>query len=155
LESILFTMLVTSPLTIYLRCTGEQLLAGALGEDLQKLKSYLKDIRRKRAEVLGIQTPSLHAATGVDRGLALTGSVRSPFNGNDDDANAPSAPPSDAYIRKSRQMQLASDDVAAFAGESPLASPDPTDQRQSRRPSWSFKKPNDGDMQPQTGRDMI
>ena len=146
-------MLVTSPLTIYLRCTGEQLLAGALGEDLQKLKSYLKDVRQKRAEALGIQTPSLHAATGMDRGLALTGSVRSPLNENDGGANAPSAPP-DAYIRKVREVQLASDD-AAFGGESPLASPDPTDQRQSRRMSWSFKKPGEGNMQPQTGGDMI
>lgn len=131
IESIVFTALVTTPLSLFLRSAGQQLLAAALESDLHVLRSYLRDVRQARAAAIGDAAHlALIAQSPHDDGsLALTGSVVSPLNagaaaaGARAGAAAGAVPYPGAYIRRQRLQEEGGDSDAASPMPGGEASP--------------------------------
>lgn len=165
-------MALVSPLSVYLKCTAEQVLAGALAHDLYKLRSSIKELRQVRAGT-GADIPEPSAP---DQSLALTGSVHSPFMMS---TNANTADP---YLLKMRNAGFvsgtgsSSNIEGSYRGPVAPGSPNPTQiwssqrqrqqqgqepispQEQQRKSVWSVKKNLDGstnDIERQHDRDMI
>lgn len=161
IESVFFITAFVSPLSAYLKCVSEQVLADALVHDLYKLRQSIKELRQVRAGT-DIVVPS-----APDQSLALTGSVHSPFLSSSDGGG--DATPEDPYLRKLRDA----DREEAYRGPTSPMSPNPTlgrqeqeresvsPQEQQRSGLWSLKKGDHGssrandDIQRQHDRDMI
>lgn len=110
-ESVAFTALVTTPLSLFLRNTGLQLLAGPLEADLHILRTYLRDVRHARAAALGDATY-----------LALL--AQSPHDNNDNGQDA--GPDASAYIQQATLSPVGESSTTSL----PPASPQTPQERQ-------------------------
>lgn len=157
-------MAFVSPLSVYLKCVSEQILAGALVYDLHKLRHNIKEFRQVRAGT------DIAAPSAPDQSLAMTGSVHSPFMSPNDGGGDVGT--EDPYARKMRTGSLSDQEGTYREPTAPISS-NPTQQRQGqeqepgspqeqqRKGVWSvrngdygFSRAND-DIQRQHDRDMI
>ena len=170
IESVFFIMAFVSPLSVYLKCVSEQVLAGALVYDLHKLRHNIKEFRQVRAGT------DIAAPSAPDQSLAMTGSVHSPFLSPNDGGGDVGT--EDPYARKmsagfTSGTGSLSNQEGTYRGPIAPMSPNPTQQRQGqeqepgppqeqqRKGVWSvrngdhgFSRAND-DIQRQHDRDMI
>ena len=168
IESVFFIMAFVSPLSVYLKCVSEQVLAGALIYDLHKLRRTIKEFRQVRTGT------DIAAPSAPDQSLAMTGSVHSPFMTPNDGGGDVGT--EDPYARKMRDVGFTgslSNQEGTYRGPTAPMSPNPTQQRQGqeqepgspqeqqRNGVWSvrngdhgFSRAND-DIQRQHDRHMI